>query len=265
MRAVFTEMEIEELQKIEKELLKKIIQVCEKNNINYFLIGGSLLGAVRHKGFIPWDDDIDIGMTRENFEKFNLLGREFTEPYFLQNYKNDNSYPLTMTKVLDTSITLKEERIQNKNSRFGAYIDIFPLDKMPDNRILKRIQLYQYKLLNVQIESRLLWRNQTKFEEILTSTLNLLHQSTNKLVLKRTNILTRYVAKHYNYYNVSSQYGPDREMIEAESVENLIEVPFEDIFVKIPVKYDILLRRQYGDYMKLPDHAKQVPKHLEIN
>lgn len=257
-------MELKKLQQIELDILKKIINVCEKNNIEYFLIGGSLIGTIRHKGFIPWDDDIDIGMTRENFDKFNSLSKEFKMPLFLQTFLTDENYPLTMTKILNTDVNLKEERIHNPNSKFGAYIDIFPFDQMPNNSIARTTQLYHYKLLNFQIESRLKWRAFSGREAILSKGLKILPISTSKLVEKRSNLLRKYQLTQYDYYNLSSQYGIDHEKIENNQIHDLIKMPFEDIMVSIPRSYDVILRRQYGNYMKLPDETSRIAKHLDL-
>ena len=92
-----------ELQQVEFDLLKEFIRVCEKHSLTYYLIGGSALGAVRHKGFIPWDDDIDVGMPREDYDKLMSLHDEFKHPYFLQNFRTDRKYPLNLSKAFHFS------------------------------------------------------------------------------------------------------------------------------------------------------------------
>ncbi len=124
------EMSLEEEQRRLFELLEYILEVCQKEGIQLFLGYGSLLGAVRHQGFIPWDDDIDVLMTRENYEKFNdVIHKYAREEYFFQNYKTDKKYPVTEISRICINHTYKwPEGYENAPFHTGLYIDIFPLD-----------------------------------------------------------------------------------------------------------------------------------------
>ena len=126
--------ELEELHQIETDILTAIDEICRKENIRYYLAGGTLLGAVRHKGFIPWDDDIDIAMPRDDYERFLKVMRKGAHPYYkilALEYKED--YPYTFAKVVDTRTRLQEE-IGKDLPEMGVFIDIFPLDGMGDDR-----------------------------------------------------------------------------------------------------------------------------------
>ena len=113
-------MDAETLRKVhmvEKEILDEVVRVCDKNNISYFLMAGTLLGAVRHKGFIPWDDDIDVGMTYDNFKRFiEIAPRELNDKYFLQTWKNDNEYPFAAAKVRKKGTLFAE--VAAKNTKY---------------------------------------------------------------------------------------------------------------------------------------------------
>ena len=118
-----------ELKKIELEMFKYYLAICEKHDLKYFLIGGTLLGAVRHKGFIPWDDDIDIGMPRPDYEKFLLVAqKELPEHIFLQTHNTDIEYPNCFAKLRNSDTTFIETSCKKLKINHGIYIDIFPLD-----------------------------------------------------------------------------------------------------------------------------------------
>ena len=122
-------------------IIKDIDKICRENNIEYYLLYGSCLGAVRHKGFIPWDDDMDIGMTDENYFKFlDVCEREFDkDKYFIQNIKTEKNFYLSFTKVRDITTTLVEEENKDMNVTYGVYIDVFPLVGVPKNKFKRKI------------------------------------------------------------------------------------------------------------------------------
>ena len=124
-----------ELQKIELDILKSVIDICDELNLKYYLVCGSALGAVKYNGFIPWDDDIDIGLPREDYEIFIQKAQAMLpEYYFLQNYNTDKNFPLFMTKIRDSRTTFVEMQFQNIDMHHGVYIDVFPLDGYPNKR-----------------------------------------------------------------------------------------------------------------------------------
>lgn len=123
-----------ELKKCQLEMLKAFAAVCEKLGISYFLDGGTLLGAVRHKGFIPWDDDIDVGMLRADYERFFAEGQALLpEHYFIQNISTDPQYTANFAKMRDSRTTYIETTLGRKRINHGVFIDIFVLDYYPEN------------------------------------------------------------------------------------------------------------------------------------
>ena len=123
----------------ELDILEKIIKICEENDIKYSLCGGSLLGAIRHKGFIPWDDDIDVCMKREDYSKFlTIAEKELSYPYFVQYSKTEKMYTRGHAQIRNSETTaiLKVETTSygKNNYNKGIFVDIFPLDNVPDNR-----------------------------------------------------------------------------------------------------------------------------------
>ena len=139
------------LQLTQLEMLKDIKKVCDKHGIRYFLSSGTLLGAVRHKGFIPWDDDLDLDMFRSDYEKFlNIAQKELGKQYFVQDWDTDNCYGFPFAKVLKEGTMLQEAVTEGTGVRDGIFIDIFPLDFCGDKLKMKkemRAYLFWTKIL----------------------------------------------------------------------------------------------------------------------
>lgn len=123
---------LRQLQLCELEILDEFVRICEKHGLQYYLVGGTLLGAVRHQGFIPWDDDIDMAMPREDYDKFAVIAHEDLAPqYFYQCPETDPYYFLTYAKIRKNGTEVYEERFKDAKFHKGVFIDIFPLDFCP--------------------------------------------------------------------------------------------------------------------------------------
>jgi len=144
------ELSSTELQKIEFEILRYIKKVCELHNINYYLIGGTALGAIRHHGFIPWDDDIDIAMLRDDFEQFCSVMKKNNTDYKLLSLNSDKKYTLPLAKVIDTRTVLHQLH-QREKRELGVYVDIFILDNIPESKSI------QDKFIKRQVFIARLW------------------------------------------------------------------------------------------------------------
>lgn len=139
---------IKKLHKVDVDILKEVVSICDKNNLKYYIIGGTLLGAVRHKGFIPWDDDIDLGIPRDDYEKFlNLAPKYLSQNLKIVNYKTDSNYQYYITRVLDMDTKVVETRIKNENKYTHASIDIFPLDGSPNNPLGRKVYYFKVMIL----------------------------------------------------------------------------------------------------------------------
>lgn len=129
------------------EILKDIITVCEEYNIEYFIMCGTALGAVRHKGFIPWDDDLDIGMTRENYERFlKIAPNVLPEELFVQTFNSDPNTPFYFAKVRKSGTLFIRNYCKNLKMHHGIYVDVFPYDNIPDDIKLRDSQ---YRKVNL--------------------------------------------------------------------------------------------------------------------
>ena len=143
------------LHECEIELLNEFVRICEKNKLKYYLYGGTLLGAVRHKGFIPWDDDIDIIMPREDFDKLEkCCKKDLNKKYFYQTNKTDKNFPMLLAKIRMNNTFVREEKWDNLNLHKGIYIDILPLDLFPKKHpLIERIILAKFNILNSACQS----------------------------------------------------------------------------------------------------------------
>lgn len=138
-----------ELQKCQLGILKEIDRVCKENQIKYCLAFGSCLGAVRHKGFIPWDDDVDVFMPIDDFERFNHCYEKIKKPYFIQSKLTDKEYGLLITRVRNSDTTLIEKAEINRNINHGVFVDIYPLFNSPQKKWkgnFQSISSYIYRL-----------------------------------------------------------------------------------------------------------------------
>lgn len=126
---------LRKLQLVELEIANEIKRVCVENNIKYFLESGTLLGAVRHGGFIPWDDDMDIGMMRDEYEKFLKIAPEkLSSEFILQTWKNEKDYSLTFAKVRKLDTIFLEYEFKDSSMHNGIWVDIFPYDSVPEKK-----------------------------------------------------------------------------------------------------------------------------------
>ena len=247
-----------ELQKVELNILKDFIRVCDKLNINYCLMAGTLLGAIRHQGFIPWDDDIDVCMMRSDYEKFLKEGQKhLNKNYFLQTYETDAEYPGCFAKIRDNNTTFLEENVKNRNMNQGIFIDVFPLDEYHKyNRIKEKLifyKLYNDKFIN----------DKSRLKRIITTLSNIIYKNTAKVDLCKTQEkLYLEKQKHSEYVtNYCGAWGVKKETHHKKCFDKYNIVKFEGIDVKIPSGYDEILTNLYGDYMKLPPKEKQVSHH----
>ena len=257
---------LRKLQLTQLEILCKIDAVCRKYGIDYSLYAGTLLGAVRHKGFIPWDDDLDICMTRENYNRFlSVWQAENIEGYILQNKENTPEFTQSFTKIRKEHTTFIQEEWEKNRYHTGIFVDIFPYDRMPNGKVQRLefklycaiYQLYTREFvppkahLIVKIVSAIILKlTARKYRENIRKRLldRILKHSDNKL-LSRVGIET---------LDIASQPCP------ADLFEEYVGMPFEgNVFMSVK-KWDEWLKIQYGDYMQLPPVEKRTWTHHPI-
>lgn len=261
------------LKNIQSEQLKILIEfdrICRKNNINYQLFAGSLLGSVRHQGFIPWDDDIDVCMLRDDYERFlKICETELNQTYFLQTPKTDKNSMFSFTKIRKNNTVFKEAIIAELDMHHGIFIDIFPLDNISPNTILGKSQLFVLTYLR-KIKKFKLKKKCSKSSSRLKSMVKyLIHYLIKPISIKNFNCLEIRIAqliKKGNGYVSHLSNGETNKIymkyaMKKNQFENIIEGEFEEHQFFIPKNYDEVLEQLFGDYMSFPPIEEQVPYH----
>ena len=262
------EINLDELKQIELKILKHIHEVCTQQGFRYFLVGGTLLGAVRHKGFIPWDDDIDIGMPREDFNKFIDYCASNELPFKIVSNKYNENYGYLFAKAMDPTTTIIEESGNRYNIDLGVYVDIFPVDGLGDtlDEAISNLNKTRFdRELLVAANWKRFVRSKTRpiYQEPIRIAFFLMSRfsSFSKLVAK---IESKYDVKGFDKYKyVGSVCGAyrNREIMHIDIVSEYVELPFEDSFFRCPKEYDRYLTNIYGDYMQLPPEEKRITHH----
>lgn len=260
-----TQEELRKAQLLMLKILKEVHRICEENNIKYFLSDGTLIGAVRHNGFIPWDDDLDIGMLREEYEKFCKIAPEkLGDEFVLQTTFRDEGYGSQFGKLmLKNTIWIEYNAKDTDRDNKGIYIDIFPYDKIPSSKKKQKMIKFQYHLLNALLLFKLNYFA-TSYEKGIIRKINYVIKkifssffSINKLKNMREKLCKKYENMSKNF--VVTKYGGSFENNQNsyESYDSLILHSFENDNFYIPKNYDSILTNLYGDYMVIPPVEKQ--------
>lgn len=232
----------------ELELLRNLARICEKHAIRWFLDGGSLLGAVRHAGFIPWDDDIDVVMFREDYDEFiKVCLSELPEPLFLQTNETDQSiYCHAKLRKTDTTCILRGDAEAHFPFNQGIFIDIFPLDNVPEDA--KEQDRFMYQLSLIQIELKMLMNRWWKFSR------DDYHERGRIAYLKQEYETLRKTYKYDRTSVVATLAFPrNKNSVKRKDHYEMVEyLPFENMMCPVPGVYQEVLRLIYGDNFMTP-------------
>lgn len=248
---------LKHLQKVQLMILKYFIKVCEENNLTYFIYGGSLLGTIRHKGFIPWDDDIDVIMFRKDFEKLTeIFKNDIDEKYSFIDVLNEETYPYTFGRLLLKNTVFSEWWHDQVDFTQNIFIDIFILDNIPNNKVKRFIHKWKSFALNQATMYALIrFDNTSKSKKIIQQ---IVYYLIKILPISPYSIKKRCVESFSKYEDEDCDEVCDFPAVcQMPVYYNTYWLPpkkaqFEDIEVNIPNDYDKILTRTYGDYMKLP-------------
>ncbi|MBO7187803.1 MAG: LicD family protein [Clostridia bacterium] len=255
----------EETKKIEFDILVGLTDFCDKHNLNYYLAYGSLIGAVRHNGFIPWDDDIDIIMPRPDYEKLiEIFNKENENSSYRLIAPTDKNSRHSIVKVIDTKTVKIEKGVNYKNGHLGIDVDVFPLDGAPENE--QEYNEWYDKLMLIYkkfVYGNLSFKS-ASFRTKLGIILRKIIWPSPKKCLK----LAKKLHEQYPYDNskfvavVESAFNGRGNRVEKSCYDEFTLLNFEGKSFKAPKEYDKVLTNLYGDYMKLPPKEKQVTHHL---
>lgn len=266
--------ETKKLWEVELDLAKHLLEVCNKYNLKIWASGGTLLGAVRHKGFIPWDDDMDFCMMREDYNKLVEIGpTEFKDPYFFQSYYTDSFWG-GMIKIRRSDTTMIPSHYQLREYNMGVFIDVFVMDAIPDDK--NEFQLLYKK---VRFLRKLLHNNNIIHTEYLSlirrvkhAIVSLFFKFISPISIQRriVDLLSSYSIndnKECGLIDFCALSNMDISKVirgEKYCYDKTIMMPFQDMMLPAPEGYDHLLRRQYGEYM-IPVRAKQLHTNIVID
>ena len=252
------------------DILKEVDRVCQKHGINYWLTSGTLLGAIRHNGFIPWDDDLDIAMLRKDYDRFcEVAQKEFGDRFFLQNWKTEKTYGLPFSKVRKNGTEYVEAGSQDTYTNHGLYIDVFCFENYPEDKKRQNLIWHHmnvtYRLILVKCGYKpwvkgdcTIWKKWIAYLPF-----RLISLCKSLTVLKKEYMQAVEIANGENTPRVfnSDVPGSFKMPLDRKGFMQTELHPFEDCEFPIPVGYDVYLRTVYGDYMTPPPVGQRENRH----
>lgn len=248
---------------IQLDLLFQLLCVCKKHDIKIIAYCGTILGAVRHGGFIPWDDDIDVALTRPEYEKLlKVAPKEFKEPYFFQTALSDKEYFIGYARLRNSQTTgiITENRSLNYNN--GIYIDVFVIDPYihDESKLSRQLQLRKLFLLLLDT-----YHPHIKYNHLMPKIIVRLMNITLCRILPYKYLVSLYNRNLSKYMNIETRLSLmthelsliRRYWCNSSDLDDIIYVPFENIQIPIPKNYDELLTHTYGNYMEYPPLEKR--------
>lgn len=260
---------LERLQKVELMILKDFAEVCEENDIDYFGMGGTAIGAIRHGGFIPWDDDIDVGLTRKNYDKFiKAVKKKYPDKYTIIDARSSEFFPLMNTRMALRGTKFKEDTFKDLDVENGIFLDIFCFENVSDNDLKMK-----WQILNAWFWGKILILKYIKepvlYVKGMTRRLVLLGCRVMNCILRIFNVSkkslyskARAFSRMYNGYETKRvafmfEPSPFMSVLSLDDIEPTRFYDFEGLKIRFPNKIDVLLKRRYGDYMTLPPEDKR--------
>ena len=269
--------QLKEIQKIEYEALIAINQICEKNNLKVYLRGGSVLGAVKYRGFVPWDDDIDIVLPREDYLKLiELMTEQFDNRFQFISYQKVKNAHCYFPRVLLKEEIRKEKGFPKNNERGLVLIDVLPLDGIPNGKISKKlfiIKVYMYRLLaslwTIDVKDTVSMHGSKKDKILkMLHSLKIHHFYKQDTIYKKLDKLYgKYIFGKTNEAAVLSSSKLKKEIVPTEWWGNGTFMPFNELKIRVPYDYDKYLKQLFGNNYKTyePPLEERTKSHLEGN
>ena len=238
------------------DTMKYIDHLCRENGITYYIMGGTALGAIRHGGFIPWDDDLDIFMTPGEYEKFkNVFEKQNSTDFILQEWRTTPNY-LEYAKIRMNGTTFIEEHFKDRlDMHHGIYVDIMILHKVPNSKFTQKIVYYYSKFVTLYGLSQRNWKPKTKMQALILKSLKILPC---KFMAKRCyKKIYKYdrMQENFKYCYWITPAKFKNGLFDQSFFESPVDIPFEDTVLLGSERIKEYLEYRYGDYMKLPSEA----------
>lgn len=259
-----TKEEDKKLKLVQLELMDEIDRICKNNDICYYIIGGTLIGAVRHKGFIPWDVDVDVAMPRPEYDRFKeICLDQLNKKFQYCDYMNVKNYdrPHAIVCVKNTKLISRTDALCPERKNLGIFVDVFPLDKVPDDekekkrhiREINRFRKLRYLRIPYYTSSSSVKRFGRRMIKFLLSwmSINKLNERMDKCMRKYENQSCSVLS------NMAGRYSYETESSEVLTFGKPVKLDFEGRKYNAPENYDKYLHHVYGDYMKLPPLEEQ--------
>lgn len=250
---------LDKLHRLQIEMLKDLAEICRKYDLQYFAVFGTALGAVRHKGFIPWDDDIDVWLLRDEYERLKQVApKEFTGKYYYQDWYNSCGRTWIFSKLRNSETTAIEYPDKGAEFNQGIFIDIFPIDEWDDevhtNKAFKIVQRELFNCINnpTQVLRGIL--NGEQYAIDIDTTVELCND-----YIKAQQLFEQLTLQNYGTSDIVGYYYDQMRRNDIKYPKSCFDetlyVPFENTVIPVPAGYDIILRKYYGNYM-VPVHEK---------
>ena len=266
--------ELRSLQMVELNIIRIFSEICERHHLRYYMVGGTMLGAIRHKGFIPWDDDVDVAMPRPDYEKFlDIVTDELPAGYSFLNYRQGGAYLRYFSRIVDKNVAVTNASNTVKIIE-NAWLDIFPLDGMPRTAPGRMLHFWHMtfwrffyhascfrQLVNLRRPGRPLYQRMLiKFMQKTHIGANL---DTRKIMVRIEKMLLKYPYDSSEY--MISLFGSymTREIVDKKLLGKGKKYPFETLMLRGPEQYDAFLTHFYGDYMTPPKDMDKDKHNIE--
>lgn len=271
MARFYKEEELERLRQAEMMILRDFMKVCEEHKLRYFAFAGTGIGAIRHQGFIPWDDDIDVALPRKDFEKvLEIMEAEYGDKYYIMNAEHHENYPLMTTRISIKGTRFVETPFKNLDCPLGIFLDVYPYDNLADDKFLYQMQVWTAwfwsKLLILRIlPDPVIYTIDGTKAKIVKIVCRLVHgilaglHISPKWIYRRAKCASvKYNHKKTRRFGYPCDTDPNWNTMEKSKVFPVSHWQFEDVSLAFPKDMEGMLRNFYGDtYMELPPVEKR--------
>lgn len=275
MKYVYKDDDLDKLKRLELMILEEVVRICEKHNIDYYIYGGTALGAVRHGGFIPWDDDIDILLFRKDYEMLlKIMDDELDSKFHVIAFEKQEDCFFPFAKVCLSNTRFEDWWAKQVSFDEGIFIDVFPLDKVPNNKIGRLIFYYRCRLMDHIVMNSILHvdagsKLMNIAHKVIYSVLNTIPISRGYWKKLFYNSLTKYENTDSEYVTCyfsqisGAIFGKNDFYLESDFLPPE-KIKFEHLIVSVPRNNDSVLRKSYNNYMELPPEDKRVNHSPEV-